>query len=135
MKALSLRPPWPYAIFHLGKDVENRGRRFDYSGPLLIHASKNWDQKGYEFIIDRMDDYVPSKGHHVFGAIVGRVEMIGCVDWHDSRWFFGDWGYLIENPVEFGKPIPYPGQLFPFDVPEGILEGRIRADEKQARLF
>ena len=36
MKALSLRPHWAYAIFHLGKDIENRTWSTAYRGPLLI---------------------------------------------------------------------------------------------------
>jgi hypothetical protein len=43
MKALSLTPPWPGAILHLGKRIENRlkwqhGCRF--RGPILLHAAK-----------------------------------------------------------------------------------------------
>src|SRR3546814_4828911 len=36
---LSVRQPWPFAIFHGGKDVENRPRRSHHRGPLLIHSS------------------------------------------------------------------------------------------------
>jgi hypothetical protein len=39
MKILTIRNPWAYAIFHLGKDVENRSWCRDYKGPLLIHAA------------------------------------------------------------------------------------------------
>lgn len=40
MKALSVRQPWPWAILHAGKRIENRDwRGCSYRGPLLIHAS------------------------------------------------------------------------------------------------
>jgi len=117
MKALSIRPPWPYAIFLLEKDGENRDWHSNYRGPLLIHASKSWDQRGYDFLVNRMDKYVPSKKHHVYGAIVGIVDMVGCVDEWDSEWFFGDWFFLFENAREFQKPISWRGQLGFFDVP------------------
>ena len=121
MKAISLRPPWPYAIFHLGKNIENRRWPTKYRGPLLIHASKTWDENGYNFLTYRFDEFVPSKEHHVFGAIIGQVHLIDCVDQSDSRWFFGDYGFELEDPEEFKKPIPYRGQLGMFDVPDRVL--------------
>jgi hypothetical protein len=45
MKALSIIMPWPWLIFHYGKDVENRNWKTDYRGTLLIHASKTPDAK------------------------------------------------------------------------------------------
>lgn len=121
MKAISLKPPWPYAIFHLGKDIENRRWPTKYRGPLLIHASKTWDEAGYDFLAYRFDEFVPSKEHHVFGAIIGQVSLVDCLDQSDSRWFFGDYGFKLENPKEFKKPIPYRGQLGIFDVPDRVL--------------
>lgn len=122
MKAISLKPPWPYAVFYLGKDIENRGWYTRYRGPILIHASKTWDQKGYDFISDRMDEHVPSQGMHAFGAMVGIADLVGCVSSHDSRWFFGDYGFVLENAVEFKQPIYYRGQLGIFDVPDSFLK-------------
>ena len=121
MKCLSLRPPWPYCIFHLDKDIENRKWPTRYRGPLLIHASKTWDKNGYNFLMSAFDEWVPSQGHHVFGAIVGQVELIDCVDQSDSRWFFGPWGFEFDKPKEFKTPIPYRGQLGLFDVPDMLL--------------
>lgn len=42
MKALSLTPPWPGAILHLGKRIENRAKwkGCSYRGPILLHAAK-----------------------------------------------------------------------------------------------
>lgn len=69
-----------------------------------------------------MQEHVPSKDHHVFGAIVGQVEIIDCVDESESRWFFGPWGFELVDPVEFKKPIPYRGQLGLFDVPSSLIK-------------
>ena len=120
MKAISLKPPWPYVIFYCGKDIENRSWYCDHRGPLLIHASKTWDRKGYDFLVSRMDVYVPSERHHDFGQIVGMVEMVDCVDQSDSRWFFGDWGWVLENPVEFQQKMFWRDQLGLFSVPDHI---------------
>lgn len=48
MRGLSFTPPWPFAIFRCGKNIENR-EKWDtpvytacreYRGPLVIHASR-----------------------------------------------------------------------------------------------
>lgn len=41
MRALSVTPPWPYALLHCGKSIENRERWTGcaYRGPVAIHAS------------------------------------------------------------------------------------------------
>lgn len=133
MKALSIRPPWVYAIFHLGKAVENRGDHAlgwrKYRGPLVIHASKTWDQKGYEFLTEYMGEYVPSRELHVFGALQGIVNFTGIITSReeletpeDRRWFSGDVGLVFEDPREFKTPIPWRGQLGIFDVPDHILK-------------
>ena len=124
MKTISIKQPFVYAIFKLGKDIENRNWPTKHRGPLLIHASKTWDKGGYNFLTYRLDEFVPSKEHHVFGAIIGQVNLIDCVDQSDSRWFFGGWGFELEDPVEFKKPIPYRGQLGIFDVPDRILKAK-----------
>lgn len=121
MRAISIRQPWAFAIFRLGKDIENRTRPTKFRGPLLIHASKTWSKEGYNFITNRLDEFVLSEKQHVFGAIIGQVTLIDCVSESDSRWFFGDYGFEIENPIEFLKPIPWKGQLGIFDIPDQIV--------------
>ena len=121
MKVLSLQPPWPYAIFRLGKDVENRNWWTRFTGTCLIHASKTWDDEGFYFIKGELGLYVPSKHLHVFGAIQGQVEIYGCVKEFGSPWFSGKYGFLLTNPVEFEIPIPMKGQL-------GFFEAEIKGE-------
>ena len=123
MKAISIKQPWAWLIVHGIKDVENREWPTKYRGPLLIHASKGWSQSGFDFICDRMDEWVPHREYHAFGAIVGKVDLIGCVGSYDSRWFFGPWGLVFARPIEFEIPIPYCGQLGIFDIPDKFLHG------------
>lgn len=124
MKAISIMQPWATLIVQGTKDIENRSRRMNYRGPLLIHASKNWSQNGYDFISGRMDEYVSWKNHHVFGAIIGMVDMVDCVDQSESKWFLGPWGYVFENAKKFKKPIHWRGQVTIFDVPDRIIVER-----------
>lgn len=51
------------------------------------------------------------------GGIVGRVDVVDCVKYSDSPWYFGDYGFVLRNatPLPF---VPWSGQLKFFDVPD-----------------
>ena len=133
MKCLSIKQPWAWLIVNGYKPVENRTWRCDYRGPLLIHAGKNFDYEGYLWLKDKMPDIhrnivqafgifsmfsrysKPRILNGDFGGIVGSVNMVGCVETHPSPFFFGPWGFVLED----AKPLPFrplPGQLGIFDV-------------------
>ncbi len=50
------------------------------------------------------------------GAIIGEVDITGCVTESKSRWFTGPYGFTLANPALYDKPIPYRGQLGFFEV-------------------
>jgi hypothetical protein len=52
MKALTVKQPWAWAIVMGYKDVENRSRRTNHRGPLLIHAAKQMDADGFQELWD-----------------------------------------------------------------------------------
>jgi hypothetical protein len=124
MKCISIKQPWAWAIFH-GKPVENRTWKTDYRGDLLIHASRNFDFDGLEWMNKNMLPVHFTHDHPVFvaGAIIGKVIMTDCVIAHSSPWFFGPYGHVYTNHVEFTKPIPFKGALKFFEVPDEILKG------------
>ena len=105
MKCLTLTPEWAEAIFTLGKDVENRSRQTHYRGRLAIHAGKKLDRKlAFKLGLD------PEK--IVRGAIIGTVEIIGCVRNSASRWAIsGAYHWLLRNPQRIKEPIVRRGQL------------------------
>lgn len=127
MKCISIKQPWASLIIFHGKDIENRTWGTSYTGPLLIHSSKNYDHAGDMYlhsmpIFSDIPAFLPSD--LPMGAIIGRVLLIGC--YHrtflhgvePSRWFFGPWGWLLKEPQAFKEPIPYKGRLGIFEVPE-----------------
>src|SRR5436190_7737466 len=116
--ALSVRQPWAYAIVYLGKDIENRTRRFGYRGPLLIHAGKSGSRAEYAGTIKwirenagrrKLPDYLDMQR----GGIVGVVDVIDCVTSHSSPWFAGPYGLVLANPRSLPF-VPYKGQLGSF---------------------
>lgn len=142
MKALTIKQPWASLIVHGIKDIENRPWRTDYRGPLLIHASKmiyGGNLKSFltkeqlEAVGEEYDEVVREQLTHV-GAIIGRVDLVDCVVYHESVWAEHDdeifnvlsptfplpkkrvvYNWVLANPVQFVKPIPCPGKLSLWD--------------------
>ncbi len=119
MKALSIRQPWAWLIVHGYKDVENRTWATSYRGPLLVHAGLALDP-GYDRAAALARDLgidLPAAADLPRGAIVGRVDVVGCVRWHPSRWFEGPYAFVLANAAAI-DPIPMRGMLGLFNVPD-----------------
>ena len=116
MKALSIRQPWAYLIVTGHKDVENRTWKTSLKGRIAIHAGKNFDREGYEWVKSSFP-FIPLPLPEEFerGGIIGEATITGCVDALDSPWFFGPHGFTVENGkvVDF---IPCKGKLGFFEV-------------------
>jgi hypothetical protein len=129
MKVLSVRPPWSTLIVAGIKPVENRSWSSLYRGKLLIHSSQKWDYSGAEWICEKFPYLRGFIAHsrHLKGYIIGSVEMIACVKSYPSEWFFGPYGLIFRNPIEFDreKAIPLKGQLGIFEQELGQMEKEI----------
>jgi hypothetical protein len=121
MKAISIRQPWAWLIIHAGKNIENRTWRTDIRGRVLIHAAKGMTRIEYDDAFDVAAEIIgmgikmPDFEKLERGGIVGAVEIVDCLSFHTSPWFFGKWGFVLKNP----EPLPFRpmrGQLGFFDV-------------------
>ena len=104
MKALTVRQPWAWCIFH-GKDVENRIWNKAYRGPLLIHAGKSMtpgeNAECREFVEEEFGRSLPTGEELQYGCIVGKVNMIDCRKGYPSRWSaVGQFQWVFTAPVE-----------------------------------
>lgn len=133
-KALSVRAPWWWAILHAGKDIENRDWSTRFRGTVLLHASSwwNWDEICDDFegirIIRRRQGLAPTDTgvtgrilQQSGGCIVGKVDIVDCVNSSSSPWFFGKYGFVLANPVAFARPVPFKGALGLFEVPGAVV--------------
>jgi len=133
MKCLSVRQPWADLIVSGRRGVEIRGRNLSYRGPLLIHASLRVDDEECRWL-----SVYPSE----VGAILGQVTLssvrsISKREWERLRPIhlgsgprpYGDktFGWFLENPKRFSKPIPYKGALNLFNVRDQLLPKRTYA--------
>jgi hypothetical protein len=117
-KALSIRQPWAYLVAAGIKDIENRTWLTRYRGRLLIHAPKivNHDDIEYARSMAGAAGYELPEVLQT-GGIIGSVDLVDCVTRHNSRWFYGPYGFVLENAqlVEFR---PLRGRLYLFNVIE-----------------
>lgn len=141
MRAISIKHPWAWLIIHAGKDIENRSWYCRYRGPLLIHASKGCTRDEYEDCADfcayRNLPEPPPYEQLKRGGVIGRVEVVDCVQWSESPWFVGKFGIVMKSPV----PLPFApcrGQLGIFDAnytEAGLDFMQPGPPPKQGRLF
>ncbi|MBE3038659.1 MAG: ASCH domain-containing protein [Chloroflexi bacterium] len=118
MKALSIRQPWAWAIFHAGKNFENRTWFHSYRGRIVIHTGKAVDKSAVQKL--------RAKGHQVpmnlpVGCLVGEVDIVGGVDRFGKKpvgnpWYEGEYGFFLANPKAYDDPVPYKGKLGFFEV-------------------
>jgi ASCH domain len=115
IKALSVKQPWAWAIVAGYKDVENRSRRTNFRGELLIHAGAELDPAGFQFLWE-MGLYKALPADLPTGGLVGIVEIVDCIQRHDSDWAFpGGWHWVLARPREFRNVLHCPGRLGMFD--------------------
>lgn len=115
MKAITIKQPWASLIVSGLKDIENRTWKTNFRGRVLIHAGMKADNHWSASVpvCDKVDKFLReiSKGgtdwsNYHFGAIIGSVEIVDCVQNHPSLWAEnGVWNWVLANPVMFDEPI------------------------------
>lgn len=117
MKHKVLTVKQPYASLLVGgvKDVENRSRRTNYRGTVLIHAGARMHdvvsflRKRQEFTVEEMAVMTQAnevEEHVLFGCIVGSVEIVDCIKDSTSPWAErGQWHWVCHNAKVFDHPI------------------------------
>jgi hypothetical protein len=128
MKCISLKQPWAYLMVNGIKDIENRSWNTNFRGPVLVHASKTFDQDSLDFIKQTIT-YLENDGNGEIvlpekfdmGGIVGTFTITKVVTDSANPWFFGPYGFV----VKYARPLPFfplRGQLNIFDVPDEIVQ-------------
>jgi len=131
-------------FFH--KNIENRKWKLpdDFKLPqrIYIHASKRDDP--IEAVLDMcvkkiglpfmmvMHMSSPLLGR---GAIIGEVDIVGCVEKSDSPWFTGPYGFVLANWKGYKVPVPCKGKLGFFEPPGSLAMAAPKAPstKKQSR--
>jgi hypothetical protein len=119
MKALSVQQPWAWAIIYGGKDIENRDWYTPFRGRVLVHCGKKMSLGDVYYIEGNYGVTLPKDLPR--GGIIGSVEIVDCVKQSKSKWFFGEYGFVLRNPIALPFT-PYRGQLGFFEVSDGAAQ-------------
>lgn len=125
MQAISIRQPEAWLIIKGYKDIENRSRATSKRGFVAVHAaSKRMTQDDWDWLRDLCADnglQAPSESDIYYGGVIGAMEIVDCVREHESSWFDGPYGYVIDRtiPCEF---LPCKGALGWFGVDVAVVE-------------
>jgi hypothetical protein len=96
--ALSVRQPWAWLIVHGLKDIENRNWAISFRGRILIHAGKRWTrEERQDATLVRSEFGIDLPETFELGGIVGAVDIVDCVTGSSSRWFTGEYGFVLRN--------------------------------------
>lgn len=131
--AISLRQPWAMLMARGIKRIENRSWRSSRRGPVLIHASSWWNAREAAAIINAAArileerdlpplDFTLDDARARRGGIVGRFNIVDCVQDSDDPFFFGPNGFVVEDARMLETPVPCPGRLGFFEVPPDVAE-------------
>lgn len=149
MKALSIQQPWADLIVRGIKDIENRSWRAPKTvigKTIYVHAPRKIDNEACRLALQDIHWYpaarraildLPSEYMTRLGGIIGEVTITGCLTTHESDWFQGPFGFVLEDPCFFEIVIPLKGQRRFFEVDESMIESaleRSEADDAQTEL-
>ena len=131
MKALTVCNPYPEMILDLTKRVENRTWPTKHRGWVLLHAGKSreWMEEG---------DFARYP-NLAWGAIVGRMEVVGCaslfairkglLDPHPRLFWVsghehvhGPWCWIIDRVQRLRTPVLCSGARGLWDVEDRLTE-------------
>lgn len=120
MRALTLWQPWAHLVANGEKLIENRpweppdwiiDKRF------AIHAGLRWDRDS-AILAAALGGVELAKEDVVRGAVIGVAKVItsvtdeataeACVPGH-GKWFFGPYGWVLEDVQILSTPIPCRG--------------------------
>ena len=124
MKAISLWQPWAWAVAHGGKNIENRGWTAEslVGEEIAIHAGMRLDEEALQALLDD-DVKAPPAGQFYHGGIVAVARFAKIVTEDDAEadneWFFGPYGFLLEDVVAI-EPVPTRGQQKFWSLPPGV---------------
>ncbi len=122
--ALTLRPPWAALVVAGPKHIENRGwppPPWLIGKRIAIHAGLKVDEYGARQAagimaalaragrINERDLKAPIPHADVRGAIIGTAVVTGFETDSSSLWFFGPFGWTLEDRRPLVEPIPCRG--------------------------
>lgn len=137
IRGLTVHRPWGWAIRNLDKRIENRGYKchLPIGSYIAIHNGKKWDKSGQQFLekinpSGLLENPIDDEGD--CGLIVCVARFAGCITSSNSEWFFGPYGWILDDVTPIGNVCVPKGQQGLWEFDEQTLQ-RIREAYKNAR--
>ena len=138
MLALTLWRPWPTLIGRGIKKIENRpwapGARLWEGARFAIHAGKGWDER-CQPMAERLG--VPASvfdgSEKLQCAVVAVVTFAGLMTSSNDPWFFGPFGWILEEPFVLPRPVACPGMQKLWQLPPTV-EAEVLAQCQEHQL-
>jgi hypothetical protein len=122
--ALSLKQPWAALVVHGVKTIEIRRWLTRHRGPILIHASRQIDDRpeGWELV-----PIEAQKTATLRGGIIGSAELTDCLVYNSPQNFVADRARHLNHPDWYRPPALYGFLLArPQVLPYRRLPGQVR---------
>ena len=94
---LSIRQPWAWLIATGQKDIENRDWTTKFRGEFLVHAGKRVPSEAELMDAERSYGVKIDRSALQYGGIIGAARIVDCVSSHASKWFLGDFGFILAD--------------------------------------
>ena len=137
MRGLTLHQPWAFLVARGYKLIENRSWKpptWLMGQYFAIHAGKAWDQKSVDFIKNNFDGLMPTKHYCTkfeSGMLIAIVQLTAVVESREEaerlspghgKWFFGPYGWVLEDATLLKPTIECRGYQKLWNLPEDIEE-------------
>ena len=137
MRALTLHQPWAFLVARGEKLIENRSWKppeWLMGQYFAIHAGKAWDDSKLDFIRDNYEGLMPTKHYCTVaesGMLIGIVQLVAVVSSQEEaerlspghgKWFFGPYGWVLEDASRLNPVIECRGYQKLWNIPDDLQE-------------
>ena len=122
--ALSLKQPWAALVIHGVKTIEIRRWTTRHRGLILIHASKQCDERPEGWALLPAEAQVTATLH---GGLIGSADLVESIAYRTQETFNADQARHCNHPDWFRPPVMYGFVLGrPRSLPFRRLPGQVR---------
>lgn len=128
-RALTLWRPWDQSVLYGGKRIENRNWapwNVIIGELIALHAGAKYDKDGAMWMIEN-GLYTPPSSSTSPKGIVGVARVVDFVKESDNPWFFGEYGWRLEDVQALARPIVCTGAQRLWNVKGKALEELLEA--------
>lgn len=125
MKALTIKEPWVTCILKHGKRIENRTWRLPHGMQgqrIALHTAKTIDKAGLRVASELAFSTLRENKLLPLGFVVATARIVKCVAKSPDPWFFGPYGFVLDEVKPLDEPLMCRGALGFWELPKDIVD-------------